>query len=152
MFWRPSLRRGRPEEMHSELELAFFDRKCLAVWHPGKHCSYDLSTLAFEGIAGVKGHLRRESLQVMIPEVACRHLIGARGDRIKLLREESRCEQALDRCQVAEVTAALQHSVACFERPSCCLGNPLVSWQCGWNRSAAAGEVQWAPCLNIGWW
>lgn len=28
----------------------------------------------------------------MIPEVACRHLIGARGDRIKLLREESRCE------------------------------------------------------------
>lgn len=30
--------------------------------------------------------------QVMIPEVACRHLIGARGDRIKLLREESRCE------------------------------------------------------------
>ena len=30
--------------------------------------------------------------QVMIPEVACRHLIGACGDRIKLLREESRCE------------------------------------------------------------
>jgi len=33
--------------------------------------------------------------QVMIPEVACRHLIGARGDRIKLLREESRCETGL---------------------------------------------------------
>ena len=33
--------------------------------------------------------------QVMIPEVACRHLIGARGDRIKLLREESRCEAQL---------------------------------------------------------
>lgn len=31
----------------------------------------------------------------MIPEVACRHLIGARGDRIKLLREESRCEARL---------------------------------------------------------
>ena len=31
----------------------------------------------------------------MIPEVACRHLIGARGDRIKLLREESRCEAQL---------------------------------------------------------
>ena len=38
---------------------------------------------------------RHFSRQVMIPEVACRHLIGARGDRIKLLREESRCEAQL---------------------------------------------------------
>eukprot|EP00913_Durusdinium_trenchii_P012815 g12033.t1 len=47
------------------------------------------------------GNLRKEDepdshvLEVMIPEVACRHLIGARGDRIKLLREESRCEARL---------------------------------------------------------
>lgn len=35
---------------------------------------------------------RQRTLEVMIPEVACRHIVGAGGDRIKLLRRESRCE------------------------------------------------------------
>ncbi|CAE7618890.1 PCBP4 [Symbiodinium sp. CCMP2592] len=47
----------------------------------------------------------------MIPEVACRHLIGARGDRIKLLREESACEIHLSPGNVAGIAA--QRRVKC---------------------------------------
>ncbi|OLP98504.1 Poly(rC)-binding protein 3 [Symbiodinium microadriaticum] len=50
-------------------------------------------------------------LEVMIPEVACRHLIGARGDRIKLLREESACEIHLSPGNVAGIAA--QRRVKC---------------------------------------
>lgn len=50
-------------------------------------------------------------LEVMIPEVACRHLIGARGDRIKLLREESRCEIHMSPGNVAGI--AEQRRVKC---------------------------------------
>ncbi|CAE7263147.1 PCBP3 [Symbiodinium natans] len=50
-------------------------------------------------------------LEVMIPEVACRHLIGARGDRIKLLREESSCEIHLSPGNVAGIAA--QRRVKC---------------------------------------
>eukprot|EP00434_Breviolum_minutum_P032564 symbB.v1.2.028802.t1/scaffold3088.1/size63905/2 len=50
-------------------------------------------------------------LEVMIPEVACRHLIGARGDRIKLLREESRCEIHMSPGNVAGIAA--QRRVKC---------------------------------------
>ncbi|CAK8986910.1 Poly(RC)-binding protein 3, partial [Durusdinium trenchii] len=63
------------------------------------------------------GNLRKEDepdshvLEVMIPEVACRHLIGARGDRIKLLREESRCEIHMSPGNVAGIAA--QRRVKC---------------------------------------
>lgn len=38
---------------------------------------------------------KQRTVEVMIPEVACRHLVGARGDRIKLLREEAGCDVQL---------------------------------------------------------
>ena len=65
------------------------------IWSKKERLIKDVSHIPFqfgcfpceENFSGVD--IKR---QVMIPEVACRHLIGARGDRIKLLREESRCE------------------------------------------------------------
>ena len=40
-------------------------------------------------------------VEVMIPEVACRHLVGASGDRIKLLREEASCNVQLAPGEIA---------------------------------------------------
>jgi len=50
-------------------------------------------------------------VEVMVPEVACRHLVGARGDRIKLLRVEAGCEIHLSPWHVAGIAA--QRRVKC---------------------------------------
>eukprot|EP00928_Gymnodinium_smaydae_P013114 TRINITY_DN14782_c0_g4_i1.p1 TRINITY_DN14782_c0_g4~~TRINITY_DN14782_c0_g4_i1.p1 ORF type:complete len:644 (+),score=143.47 TRINITY_DN14782_c0_g4_i1:118-2049(+) len=54
---------------------------------------------------------RQRIVEVMIPEVACRHLVGARGDRIKLLRAEAGCDVQLAPGEVAGVAA--QRRVRC---------------------------------------
>lgn len=50
-------------------------------------------------------------VEVMVPEVACRHLVGARGDRIKILRVEAGCEIHLSPWHVAGIAA--QRRVKC---------------------------------------
>ncbi|CAK0882592.1 unnamed protein product [Prorocentrum cordatum] len=57
---------------------------------------------------------RPRTVEVMIPEVACRHLVGSRGDRIKLLREEAGCDVQLAPGGVAGVSA--QRRVRCGGR------------------------------------
>eukprot|EP00929_Paragymnodinium_shiwhaense_P024586 TRINITY_DN15082_c0_g1_i1.p1 TRINITY_DN15082_c0_g1~~TRINITY_DN15082_c0_g1_i1.p1 ORF type:complete len:615 (+),score=136.44 TRINITY_DN15082_c0_g1_i1:140-1984(+) len=54
---------------------------------------------------------RPRTVEVMIPEVATRHLVGAGGDRIKLLREEAGCEVQMAPGAVAGVAA--QRRVRC---------------------------------------
>lgn len=54
---------------------------------------------------------KQRTVEVMIPEVACRHLVGAGGDRIKLLREEACCDVQLAPGVVAGVAA--QRRVRC---------------------------------------
>jgi len=51
------------------------------------------------------GDEKQRIVEVMIPEVACRHLVGASGDRIQLLREESGCNVNLAHGDVAGVAA-----------------------------------------------
>eukprot|EP00405_Crypthecodinium_cohnii_P042526 CAMPEP_0206562042 /NCGR_PEP_ID=MMETSP0325_2-20121206/21989_1 /ASSEMBLY_ACC=CAM_ASM_000347 /TAXON_ID=2866 /ORGANISM="Crypthecodinium cohnii, Strain Seligo" /LENGTH=632 /DNA_ID=CAMNT_0054064129 /DNA_START=86 /DNA_END=1981 /DNA_ORIENTATION=- len=68
---------------------------------------------------GVPRHERDDesksrTVEVMIPEVACRHLVGSRGDRIKLLREEAGCDIQLSPGLVAGLAA--QKRVRCSGR------------------------------------
>eukprot|EP00927_Polykrikos_kofoidii_P070958 TRINITY_DN6730_c3_g1_i2.p1 TRINITY_DN6730_c3_g1~~TRINITY_DN6730_c3_g1_i2.p1 ORF type:complete len:770 (-),score=166.01 TRINITY_DN6730_c3_g1_i2:186-2495(-) len=64
-----------------------------------------------DGSIPSNGEERQRTVEVMIPEVACRHLVGARGDRIKLLREEAGCDVQLAPGAVAGVAA--QKRVRC---------------------------------------